>query len=311
VGINEDEDDASNGAENDSLRNPTELSDTEEGFVNDAQLALLESGGSVNDDFNPASLIGRQIAKQFDKFLYVGKIVSFTLPEPDDTPKIAAEGALFRVKFDDGDVEEYNVGEIRQHLIPVGRDYVNLGNGLWNRLKNIYNIISDGVKSGDADAQNVHFIMGLFGLRKPGRVTTANLKSQFKKYCKHFHPDRINHAGQPASVIYVAAQALAGCRFFVEHRAHLLSGALALQLMRQLRLLSPHMGLLSSLHYSVLIVTALPRILLSNRRSRMQMMAKVLIMLGTIMATLMIIPFRQSPLLSIMEILIFRRSLMI
>ena len=114
-------------------------SDVNEGVGNTGQLVL-----NVRGDFNPASLIGRQISKQYvpNGPFYVGEIVSFRHPDIDDAPDIAAQGVFYMVAYEDGDHGEYNIEEIRSHLIQVGRDFVNLVRGRWNQLKAIYKALS-------------------------------------------------------------------------------------------------------------------------------------------------------------------------
>ena len=118
------EDDGSDCAENDELSDSVEIPDFDEGVGNGAQLALMANDTGVNED--PKSYIGRQIAKQYEGIFYVGKIVSFELPEADDVPDIANE-VLYKVAYEDGDSAKYTHSIILCHLIPVGRSFIKFG----------------------------------------------------------------------------------------------------------------------------------------------------------------------------------------
>ena len=103
-------------------------------FVTMASLVLLAAPPGIP---GPDSLIGRNVAAFFDPpgAFFPGKVISFERPHEDDSIEAAAEGIWYRVKFDDGHLQDYNITELSNILIPPGNEYGQLGRYEWTKAK--------------------------------------------------------------------------------------------------------------------------------------------------------------------------------
>ena len=81
-------------------------------------LALALSPPRV-DILDPASLVHRQICKYYEEpdNFFIGKILSYRLPEGDDDPELSGK-VLYHVKYEDGDEADYVIEELAPLLTP-------------------------------------------------------------------------------------------------------------------------------------------------------------------------------------------------
>ena len=101
----------------------------------------------------PDSFIGRNVAAFFEPpgAFFPGKVTSFELPHVDDSIDAAAEGIWYKAKFEDGHIQDYNITELHNILIPPGNEYANLGRFEWTKAKISFNCVGTALRSGMAN----------------------------------------------------------------------------------------------------------------------------------------------------------------
>ena len=172
----------------------------------------------------PESFIGRSVAAYFEPpgTFFAGKVVSFEHPHDDDSIDVAAEGIWYKVRFDDQHEQDYNITELNNILIPVGKEYGQLSRYEWTKAKLSYDSVGLALREGTANPTDPSFLSKVFAFRNPGTVSAANIKSKLKTTAKYLHSDKTSR--QPANVRYVATKLLEAQRFFCEKYAHINSG---------------------------------------------------------------------------------------
>ena len=103
---------------------------------------------AVLEGLEPESFIGRLVAVFFDPpgSFFEGEAISFGLPHEDDSPDTAADGTLYKEWFSDGDQHDYNITELKNILMHVGKFYDSLPKRKWLWIKLVYSFFffSDG-----------------------------------------------------------------------------------------------------------------------------------------------------------------------
>ena len=176
------------------------------------------------DPVNPASLVNRQICKCFYEYenFFIGTVVSFTLPEADDTPDLAGT-VLFHVVYADGDESDYTLQQLEPLLIPLRPSNKHISHSAWVRAKRLYAFLSSklpgaGTPTANANLliQDPHFLMGLFNRRSLTTVNWKNVQQSYKTSARELHPDKVNHPNVPEHMRYVCAKVLSALRYLVE-----------------------------------------------------------------------------------------------
>ena len=176
------------------------------------------------EGLEPESFIGRLVAVFFDPpgTFFEGEVISFELPHEDDSPDTAADGTLYKVRFSDGDQHDYNITELKNILMPVGKFYDSLPKRKWLRIKLVYSFLGASLRSGYSNLTDPLFLKKVFSIRKPGAVSSSNLKKIYTALIRYLHDDKISR--QPANVRFVATMTLNAMRFYLEHYSHVNGG---------------------------------------------------------------------------------------
>ena len=175
----------------------------------------------------PDSFIGRNVAAFFEPpgEFFQGQVASFERPHVDDSIDAAAEGIWYKVEFEDGHVQDYNITELNNILIPPGNEYENLGRFEWNKAKTSFNCIGTALRSGTANPICPWFLSKVFKFREPGTVSAINIKKKFMASSKFLHSDKTSR--QPTNVRFVATKLLEAQRYYYESYLHVNGGGQA------------------------------------------------------------------------------------
>ena len=147
----------------------------------------------------PESLIGRNVAAFFDPpgAFFAGRVISFEHPHVDDSIDAAAEGTWFKVRFEDQHVQDYNITELKNILIPVGKEYGQLSSYEWSKAKMSFDCIGLALREGTANpntgtgfarAKTGHGLRLLRGSVAHGRDEERAAPCRHHREHRLFHP---------------------------------------------------------------------------------------------------------------------------
>ena len=143
-------------------------------------------------------LIGRQVLVDFNEGAFLGRVTECMEPTDSD------ESWLFKVVFEDEDVAEYTLRELKAHLLPrdtSASDGDRLSNpGVWKQSKIMYNRIRIALNGGTfpttGDAPELIPLLRIIfrfapRTRRPdAAISVHEIKKRLKRFHKRYHADK-------------------------------------------------------------------------------------------------------------------------